>query len=243
MKVVIVDDERLSREELKRLLKNHPDVEVIAECGNAEEGKRKIEELKPDLVFLDIEMPDKTGFEMLNEISAIPDVVFISAYDEYAIKAFEVQALDYLLKPIEAERLAECIKKYQIKEEKEGLISKNTEKFKADDHVFIKDGDKYAFIALKDIIVFESIGNYVKIHLSNNHPTIHPIIFNSLNNLEGRLPERVFYRANRKFIINVSYISSVSFWVNNGYIIKLSNGIEVEMSRRQSVKFKNTFGL
>ncbi|MEW6774618.1 MAG: LytTR family DNA-binding domain-containing protein [Bacteroidota bacterium] len=239
MKVVIVDDERLSREELKKLLKNYPDVEILAECVNAEEGKKKIEELKPDLVFLDIEMPDKTGFDMLNEINAIPDVVFISAYDEYAIKAFEFQVLDYLLKPIDSQRLAECIKKYQIKEEKENQIATKTGKLDKDARVFMKDGDNCWFVPLKDIVVFESLGNYVKVHLPNSHP----VIFNSLNALEERLPSDMFFRANRKFIINLHKIINISTWVNNGYMVKLENGMEVDLSRRQSVKFKEIFGL
>lgn len=240
MKVVIVDDERLSREELKKILKkNHPEVEVIAECANATEGKQKIEELKPDLVFLDIEMPDKTGFEMLNEINAIPDVVFISAYDEYAIKAFEFQALDYILKPIDAQRLAECIKKYQIKEEKENQIVTKTDKLNKDAKVFLKDGDNCWFVALKDVIVFESLGNYVKVHLPNSHP----IIFNSLNALEERLPADMFFRANRKFIINLHHITQISTWVNNGYMVKLDNGMEIDLSRRQSVRFRDLFSL
>ncbi|GIV27589.1 MAG: DNA-binding response regulator [Bacteroidia bacterium] len=239
MKVVIVDDERLSREELKKLLKQYPDVEILAECANAEEGKKKIEELKPDLVFLDIEMPDKTGFEMLNEISAIPDVVFISAYDEYAIKAFEFQALDYLLKPLDPQRLAECIKKYQIKEEKESQATVVTTKLDVDSRVFLKDGDNCWFVTLRDIILFESLGNYVKVHLANSHP----IIFNSLNALEERLPSEMFFRANRKFIINLHHVTQISTWVNNGYMVKLSNGMEVDLSRRQSVKFRDTFSL
>ncbi|RME17334.1 MAG: DNA-binding response regulator [Bacteroidetes bacterium] len=240
MKVVIVDDERLSREELKKLLKkNHPDVEILAECANAEEGKQRIEELKPDLVFLDIEMPDKTGFEMLNEINAIPDVVFISAYDEYAIKAFEFQALDYILKPIDAQRLADCIRKYQIKEEKESSNITKTEKLNKDAKVFLKDGDKCWFVPLKDIMLFESLGNYVKVHL----PDSHPVIFNSLNALEERLPSDMFFRANRKFIINLNYVVSISTWVNNGYMVKLSNGMEVDLSRRQSVRFKELFAI
>jgi len=240
MKVIIVDDERLSREELKRLLKDYSDVEIVAECVNAEEGKKKIEELKPDLVFLDIEMPDKTGFEMLNEISAIPDVVFISAYDEYAIKAFEFQVLDYLLKPIDAKRLAECIKKYQIKEEKESLTSSRTDKLKHDSKIFLKDGDNCWFVSLKDVLLFESLGNYVKVHLVNN---VHPVIFNSLNAIENRLPEDMFFRANRKFIINLHHIESISTWVNNGYMVKLSNGMDIDLSRRQSVKFRDMFSL
>lgn len=240
MKVVIVDDERLSREELKKLLKKHSEVEIVAECGNAEEGKKKIEELRPDLVFLDIEMPDKTGFEMLNEISAIPDVVFISAYDEYAIKAFEFQALDYLLKPIDAQRLAECIKKYQVKEEKESQITVRKDKLDHRARVFLKDGDNCWFVSLKEVIAFESLGNYVKVHLSASHP---PVIFNSLNALEERLPADMFFRANRKYIINLHHIKSISTWINNGYMAKLSNGMEVDMSRRQSVKFREVFSL
>lgn len=240
MKVVIVDDERLSREELKKLLKkNHPDIEILAECASAEEGKQKIETLKPDLVFLDIEMPDKTGFEMLNEISAIPDVVFISAYDEYAIKAFEYQAIDYILKPIDAQRLAECIKKYQIKEEKETTLTGKTDKLEPTAHVFLKDGENCWFVALKDIILLESIGNYVKVHLSHSHP----VIFNSLSAMEARLPESMFFRANRKYIINLHHIVSISTWVNNGYIVKLTNGMEIDLSRRQSVKFKEMYSL
>lgn len=239
MRVVIVDDERLSREELKRLLKNYPDVEILAECANAQEGKKKIEELKPDLVFLDIEMPDKTGFEMLNEISAIPDVVFISAYDEYAIKAFEFQALDYLLKPIDANRLADCIKKYQIKEEKETTVVLNTRKLNADSFVFMKDGHACWFVPLKDIVLFESLGNYVKVHLSDSHP----VIFHSLNALENRLPADMFFRVNRKYIVNLQHIRQMSTWINNGYMAKLSNGMEIEMSRRQSVRFKELFSL
>lgn len=239
MKVVIVDDERLSREELKKLLKQYPDIEILAECTNAEEGKKKIEELKPDLVFLDIEMPDKTGFEMLNEISGIPDVVFISAYDEYAIKAFEFQALDYLLKPLDPQRLAECIKKYQIKEEKENIPVLNTTQLNVDARVFLKDGNNCWFVALKDIILFESLGNYVKVHLANSHP----VIFNSLNALEERLPKEMFFRANRKFIINLHHVTTISTWVNNGYMVKLSNGMEVDLSRRQSVKFKDIYSL
>ncbi len=239
MKVVIVDDERLSREELKKLLKQYPDIEILAECVNAEEGKKKIEELKPDLVFLDIEMPDKTGFEMLNEISGIPDVVFISAYDEYAIKAFEFQVLDYLLKPLDPQRLAECIKKYQIKEEKENIPVVNTTKLNIDSRVFLKDGNNCWFVALKDIIFFESLGNYVKVHLANSHP----VIFNSLNALEERLPTEMFFRANRKFIINLHHVTTISTLVNNGYMVKLSNEMEVDMSRRQSVKFKDIYSL
>ncbi len=241
MKVIIVDDERLSRQELKKLLSAYPDVEVIAECANAEEGKKRIEELKPDLVFLDVEMPDKTGFDMLNEISAIPDVVFISAYDEYALKAFEVHALDYLLKPIEPERLSECIKKYQVKEDKENQITYTSpaERLSETSRVFMKDGENCWFVPIKDIYAFESLGNYVKVHLG----TSTPIVFNSLNALETRLPSSMFFRANRKFIINLYYIDKISTWVNNGFMLKLSNGMDIDMSRRQSVKFKEVMSL
>src|SRR6187399_3296190 len=119
MKALIIDDERLARAELKKLLQDFPEIEVADEAANAEEGIAKIESLQPDLIFLDIQMPGKTGFDMLRELDRAPHVIFTTAYDEYALKAFEVNALDYLLKPIEPRRLADAIQKLHIQEDKE----------------------------------------------------------------------------------------------------------------------------
>jgi two-component system LytT family response regulator len=237
MKAIIIDDERLARQELKNLLAAHKDVEVIAECSNAEEAKTKINELKPDIIFCDIQMPGKSGLELVEEISATVEVVFITAYDEHAIKAFELNAFDYLLKPVQADRLAETVKKLSIKESASRIDNNTplTEK----DMVFIKDGDKCWFVRLSDIRLFESEGNYVRVYFEN----FRPLILRSLNSLETRLNEKQFFRASRKHMINLSYIAAIETWFNGGLNVKLKDGKEIEISRRQAVKLKDMMSL
>ncbi len=237
MKAIIIDDERLARQELKNLLAEFKDVEVIAECSSAADGKQKIEELKPDVVFLDINMPGKTGLELVEEISALPDVVFVTAYDEHAIKAFELNAFDYLLKPVQPHRLAETIKKLTLKEGGSG--KENTSLLTENDQVFIKDGEKCWFVKLNDIRLFESEGNYVRVYFENYKP----LILRSLNNLEQRLIEKTFFRASRKHIINLNYIASIETWFNGGLMVKLKDHREIEISRRQAVKLKEMMSL
>ena len=163
MKTIIVDDERLARKELLSLLEKHSFIEIIAECANANEAKIAIEEKKPDLVFLDIQMPEKTGFDLLEELEYIPHVIFVTAYDDFAIKAFEVNAFDYILKPVDPIRLEESLKKIQeLKKEEE--VETGSEKLNYQDQIFIKDGEKCWFVKLEDIVYFESVGNYVKVH-------------------------------------------------------------------------------
>lgn len=240
MNVIIVDDERLARKELNSLLANYSNIKVIAECDNAEDAVEKIDELKPDLVFLDIQMPGKTGFEMLEDLSFYPRIVFVTAYDEYALKAFEVNAYDYVLKPIQIERLDEAIKKIEhaIEAEKSSKSS-NQEKLYESDQVFIKDGDKCWFVKLKDIPLFESEGNYVRVYFNNNKP----LILKSLNNLTERLDNKTFFRANRKHIINLNWIESVESWFNGGLMVKLKNDAKIEISRRQATKLKDMMSL
>lgn len=237
MKAIIVDDERLARNELKTLLGNHKEIEVVAECANASEAKEKIDSLKPDVVFLDINMPGKSGLELVEEISAIPDVVFITAYDEHAIKAFELNAFDYLLKPVQPQRLSETVKKLAEKE----VASKgeNTGPLDERELIFIKDGEKCWFVKLSDVRLFESEGNYVRVYFENNKP----LILRSLNNLEARLNERQFFRASRKHILNLRWVASVETWFNGGLMVKLKDGKEVEISRRQAVKIKDMLSL
>lgn len=210
---------------------------MIAECADALQAKEKINELKPDIIFCDINMPGKSGLELVEEISATVDVVFVTAYDEHAIKAFELNAFDYLLKPVQAERLAETIKKLSIKETASKLDNNTplTEK----DMVFIKDGDKCWFVRLSDIRLFESEGNYVRVYFD----TFRPLILRSLNSLETRLNEKQFFRASRKHMINLSYIVSVETWFNGGLNVKLKDGKEIEISRRQAVKLKDMMSL
>jgi len=246
MKTIIIDDERLARKELQNLLAKHPEIEVIGECANAEEARIMIEKKHPDLIFLDIQMPGKTGFELLDMLEYTPKIIFVTAYDEYAIRAFEVNALDYLLKPVEDFRLDEAIKKLSRNEhsvsddqsEREEEIV-NEGKLTLDDQIFLKDGEKCWFVSLRDIRVFESEGNYVRVYFEKYKP----LILKSLNNLEKRLDEREFFRINRKFIVNLKEIIHIEPWFNGGLQIKLKSGENLEVSRRQATRFKDLLSL
>ena len=243
IRAVIIDDERLARNELKKLLMDFPEIEVVAEGANANEGLEKIETINPDLVFLDIQMPGKTGFDMLAELDKAPHVIFTTAYDEYALKAFEVNALDYLLKPVEPKRLADAIQKLHIQEEKEQIVSNgitiNREMLHEDDQVFVKDGERCWFVKLGEIRLFESVGNYAKVFFGPNKP----LILKSLNALEERLDEKTFFRANRKHIVNLRLIDKIEPYFNGGLLLELKGGEKIEVSRRQTVKFKEMMSL
>jgi len=245
IRAVIIDDERLARNELKKLLLEFPEIEVIAEAANANEGIEKIDSLNPDLVFLDIQMPGKTGFDMLAELEKAPDVIFTTAYDDYALKAFEVNALDYLLKPVEPRRLADALQKLHLEEhnDREGMtdeeISINKSLLHETDQVFVKDGERCWFVKLGDIRLFESVGNYAKIYFGGNKP----LILKSLNALEERLDEKVFFRANRKHIVNLRLIEKIEPYFNGGLLLDLKGGEKIEVSRRQTVKFKEMMSL
>lgn len=238
-KVVLIDDERLARSELKRLLKDFPEVEVVGEAANAQEGIEKIETLHPDLIFLDIQMPGQTGFDMLTQLEKSPQVIFVSAYDEYALKAFEINALDYLMKPVEPKRLADALHKLRMKQEDESQGNSNRSILGENDQVFVKDGERCWFVKLSDVRLFESVGNYAKVYFGNNKP----LILKSLNALEERLDERIFFRANRKHIINLRMIDKIEPYFNGGLLLDLHGGEKIEVSRRQSVKFKEMMSL
>lgn len=238
-KAIIIDDERLARNELKKLLLEFPEVEVIGEAANANEGIEKIESLNPDLVFLDIQMPGKSGFDMLTQIERAPHVIFVTAYDEYALKAFEVNALDYLMKPVEPKRLADALLKVRQKDEEELLSYNNRGLLHENDQVFVKDGERCWFVRLSDVRLFESVGNYAKVFFGTNKP----LILKSLNALEERLDDKVFFRANRKHIINLRMIDKIEPYFNGGLLLDLTGGEKIEVSRRQAVKFKEMMSL
>lgn len=235
---LLVDDEKLAREGLKALLKEFPEIEIVGEAANADEALDMIDRLRPQLMFLDIEMPEKNGFDLLEELIETPCVIFTTAYNEFAIKAFEVNALDYLLKPVQSQRLREAITKVKkqlsdLTQEKERL------KLSENDQVFIRDGDKCWFVKLTDIRMIESAGNYAKIFFDTHQPLIHK----TLNALDERLSTGIFFRANRQQIINLRYIEKIEPFFNAGFLIYLKDGSKVEVSRRQSVKFKEMMSL
>jgi two-component system LytT family response regulator len=239
MKALIVDDERLARKELTSLLQEYPEIEIVGEAVNAEDAEEKIKTLQPDLLFLDIQMPGKTGFELLQSLESVPEVIFTTAYDEYALKAFDFNALDYLLKPIETDRLKESITKLLSKATPGKPSDEPEKKLGPSDRVFVKDGDKCWFVKLENIRLFESDGNYIKIYFDNFKPMIHK----SLNALDERLDDRSFFRASRKHIINLNWVEGIESWFNGGLMVMLKGGDKVEVSRRQASRFKEMMSL
>jgi len=179
---------------------------------------------------------------MLAELERAPHVIFTTAYDEYALKAFEVNALDYLLKPIEPKRLADAMQKLHVAETKENHIipeNFNQSILTEADQVFVKDGERCWFVKLSDIRLFESVGNYAKVFFGGNKP----LILKSLNALEERLDQKTFFRANRKHIVNLRMIDKIEPYFNGGLLLELKGGEKIEVSRRQTVKFKEMMSL
>jgi two-component system, LytTR family, response regulator len=232
-KAIIIDDERHARNEVKQALKSYSHFDLY-ESATYEIALQDINKLQPDLLFLDIQLNGrKTGFELLEHIDSFPHVIFITAYDEFAIKAFEKNAIDYLLKPIDANRFSEAIQKAvnALDYKKTGAEGKMS----IHEKVFLKDGEKCWFVKLNDIICFESCGNYTKVFFDKNSP----LILKSLNALEERLDEKNFFRTSRTHIVNINKIEKITAYSSNMYKLILENQQEIILSRRQSVKFKD----
>ncbi|PIF32908.1 LytTR family two component transcriptional regulator [Flavobacterium sp. 9] len=235
IKVIIIDDERLAREELKRALSAYDDFVLVGEAENADNSKDLIEIHKPDLIFLDIQMPEKSGFDLLESLDNVPEVLFVTAYNQYAVQAFEVNALDYLMKPIREERFSKAIEKVR-----------NTIKLKSsldnavtDRKIFIKDGEKRFFIPLDEIYLIESLENYTRLFFQGNKA----LQRRSLRQWEEILDENTFFRINRTEIINIKYIQEVNRTIGGKLEVKLKTGELLEVSNRQAVKFKNSNGI
>ncbi|UAJ13263.1 LytR/AlgR family response regulator transcription factor [Aquirufa lenticrescens] len=245
MRAIIVDDERLARNELKRLLENFPSIEVVGEAANTEEASQLIEELQPDVAFLDIQMPGKTGFEWLEEWDGfLPEIIFTTAFDEYALKAFEVNALDYVLKPIELARLSESIQKLESRFQRPASTEKSVTAnhvLGGNDQIFVKDGEKCWFVRLDRVRLCESMGNYVRLFFDDQKP----LVLKSLNSLEERLDPKLFFRCNRKHIVNLNFIEKIEPWFSGGLQVTLKGdkAEKIEISRRQSIRFKELLSL
>ncbi len=234
IKALVVDDSRLARKELMHLLAQFPQIMVTAE---AESGPSAIEQLQKhtiDVLFLDIQMPGMDGFEMLLQLDHIPQVVFVTAYDQFAIKAFEHNALDYLQKPIEPGDLKRAIERIKTPNEKDKpdyLLTQG-------DSVFVKDGDDCWFVDVADIRLFEVDGNYTTLYFADHCP----MLPKTLNHLAERLDPKLFFRANRNQMINLKHIKQVEPSVQ-GIRIELSGSEKIELSRRQTQKFKEMMSL
>ncbi|MEO0902885.1 MAG: LytTR family DNA-binding domain-containing protein [Bacteroidota bacterium] len=210
MRAVIVEDSRLARKELKELLKQHDEVELVGEAENVDSGYELIQKEQPDLLFLDINMPEKDGFELLEMLDVVPITIFTTAFDEYAIKSFEYNALDYLLKPVNAKRFALALEKAQAKLNGKKSPSNEGNRLSMDSQIFIKDGEACWLIKIGEISHFEIVGNYTRVFFQDKRP----LLYKSLNQVEEKLPEDSFFRVNRQQIINTNYIDGVVPWFN-----------------------------
>lgn len=236
MRTLLVDDEPLARRELRRLLQAFPWVEIVGEAANIEEAEVRVEVDKPDLLFLDIQMPGGTGFDLLARLDLVPRVIFTTAFDHYAVRAFEVNALDYLLKPIEPERLASALARLPRDDAPESAPSMRSDPL---EQLFVRDGTKCWFVPLCEVRLIESEGNYAKLCWGEERP----LLARSLVNLEARLDPRQFFRANRQQIINLSFVERVEAEIGGRLNVRLRGGPDVEVSRRQARLFSAKMGV
>ncbi len=228
MRALLIDDERMARNELRRLLAVHPEIEIAGEARTGEEALDLIGRTEPDVLFLDVRMPGMSGFEMLEHLEDVPQVIFTAAYDEYALKAFEVSALDYLVKPVAPARLAAALAKLRPRSIRPCL-----------EQVFVKDGERCWLVRVADIFLLESEGTYTRLHFSSERA----LIPRSLVALQSRLDPKFFFRAGRKHIFNLKWVERVETGVSGNLLIVLCGGMAVEMSRRQSARFRETLSL
>lgn len=234
LSAIIVEDSRLARNELKELIIDHKEINLIGEAENVDDAFHLINENKPDLLFLDINMPEKNGFELLEMLDDVPTIIFTTAFDEYAIKSFEYNAFDYLLKPISQKRFSKSIEKIIENFSDTPKAEKNQNTLELDKKIFIKDGEKCWLVQIGEISSFEIVGNYTRVFFGNNKA----MIYKSLVQIGEKLPEDVFFRANRQQTININHVKKVVSWFNGKLKIEMNSGLEIEISRRQSYVLK-----
>lgn len=234
IKALVVDDSRLARKELKHLLKNHPQIHVTAEAESAEQAMQCLKQQPVDVLFLDIQMPGMDGFELLQQLDQVPQVIFVTAFDQYALKAFQHNTLDYLQKPIEPNDLQRAIERIETPRPNTQAAKHLT----AGDQVFVKDGEQCWFVDVAQIRLLEVDGHYTTIHFDHHQP----MLPKTLNHLAERLDPALFFRANRNQLINLKHINQIEPWIQ-GIRIELSAGEWVELSRRQTQKFKELMSL
>ncbi|MFT3829788.1 MAG: LytTR family DNA-binding domain-containing protein [Opitutaceae bacterium] len=243
MKALLIDDERLARKELRKLLTAHPHIEVVGEAADAAEARQAVAALQPDLLFLDVQMPGEDGFALLESLEPpLPHVIFATAFDEFAVKAFEFNALDYLLKPVDPARLAVALTKLTatpLPEEGAEPIAIRTDRLHPHDKVFVRQGEQCWFVEVRSIRLLESEGNYTRVHFDGAQP----LLFRSLNAMEERLDQRMFFRANRRQLVNLEWIDKIEPWFSGGLLVHIKGGPRVELSRRQAQAFREQMSL
>lgn len=243
LRVLIVDDTRLARHELRTLLADLAEVECVGEADDVPAAREAIRQLNPDLVLLDIQMPSGTGFDVLDGLDAAPLVVFTTAYDQYAVRAFEANALDYLVKPVVPERLAAAIAKACVRRaaapSADSAESPSRGLLGLDDQVFLRDGERCWFVALHEISRIVVDGNYARVWFRGETA----LLSRSLSALEARLDPALFFRANRNTLVNLRMVRKVELSVGDGYDLTLKDGSTVEVSRRQARELRERLAL
>ncbi len=242
MRALIVDDERLARQELRRLLAAHADVTIAGEARNADEAQDLLERLEPDLLFLDIQMPGRSGLAMLEQCANPPDTILTTAFDQYALRGFEVNAVDYLLKPIAPERLSEALRR--VRSHRESVSAPQPSpaspagSYRPLERVFVRDGDSCWLVRVDEIRLLQSEGNYTRVFFQNHQP----LLLRSLAQIEARLDPGLFFRANRAQIVNLRCVSGITS-EGDGYAVALRDGPEVAVSRRQAKQLRDRLTL
>ncbi|HQV56242.1 MAG: LytTR family transcriptional regulator DNA-binding domain-containing protein [Chitinophagaceae bacterium] len=244
-KIIIIDDEPLARSITKEYLQKHPDLEIMQECNDGFEGLKAIQEHQPDLIFLDIQMPKITGFEMLELLDQPPSVIFTTAFDEYAIKAFEAHAIDYLLKPFNQERFDKAIAKW--KEQKVNSTEKATQDLlesasqspSQNHRIVVKNGSKIKIIPVHDVQYLEAADDYVKIHTSEGYFLKNK----TMTHFENTLDKEQFVRSHRSYIVNVQHITRIDPYEKDNHVAILRSGVKVPVSRSGYGKLKEVLGL
>ncbi len=246
MKIIIIDDEPLARSIIKEYLQHHPELELISECNDGFEGVKAIQQIQPDLIFLDIQMPKINGFEMLELIEEPPSVIFTTAFDEYAIKAFESHAVDYLLKPFSRERFDKAISKWKQasktispKEQLEPLLQSVSNSPSEQHRVVVKLAGKIRIIPVDDIHYLEAADDYVKIHTKDG-----AFLKNkTMGHFENVLSNNLFVRTHRSFMVNVTEITRIDPYEKDNHLAILKSGSRVPVSKTGYVKLKTVLGI
>jgi two-component system LytT family response regulator len=237
MKAIVVEDSRLAREGLIRMLQDFPEIEVVGQADHPSTALQLIEQTMPDVIFLDIHMPGESGFDLLQKLNYTPRIVFTTAYSDYAIRSFDFNTVDYLLKPISQDRLAQAIQKLSGPEEAPSDAPKPVLDYQS--KIFVKDGDKCHLIGLDTVQYVESNKNYVQIYFGDQRAYVKK----SLNSMEERLPKKYFFRVSRQHIVNLQAIVSIEESLRDGYYVTMKDGKVLEVSRRNATELKDLLSL
>lgn len=244
-KVVIIDDEPLARSIVIEYLQAHPDLNVVAECNDGFEGVKAIMQHKPDLIFLDIQMPKINGFEMLEILDEKPSVIFTTAFDEFAIKAFEANAVDYLLKPFDKNRFENALKKWKEKKNSEEeknvseLIDNPNKQPDQKNRIVVRNGGDIEIVAASDLIYIEAYDDYVKLFTKDSYY----LKKKTMNYYEQTLDNSVFFRTHRSFIINLQQLSRIEPLEKNSFVAIMKNGKKIPLSRSGYGRIKEILGI